>query len=263
MPAPDLFNLLKKVWHKHGFSSSVTRKALSLGSPDAATGWYAKNYANTTVEMYIITKTTRFLVLKQGLFIEYDGDGYTKDTVAEGDVITEANGNEYLVVSVCDRNILNQFRYNQVGLRQKPSAVSYGIWNKWTDEQGAFNRIVRAIEMNSAGSALKTLYKLTLGSQDAVSGWYAPSYAAGVEIKCPILDVSSEPQYLPMGIYTIYMHVGYTLDDVFEGDVIKDFNAQYHRIREVKTVQIGDFLAYYMLTLEFLDAWTVGKLGIP
>jgi hypothetical protein len=262
MPSPDLFNLLKKVWHKHGFSSTVTKKTLSLGAADAETGWYAKSYANTSIEMYIITKATRFMVLRQGLFFEYDGEGYTKDSVKEGDLILEPNGNQYVALSVCDRNILNQFRYNEVALKAVPGAVTYGVWNKWDAEEGVFNRIVRTLEMNSAASSLKTLFKLSLGSQDSVTGWYTPTYDAGSQIKCPILDVAAQTTYHRVGLYTFYSHVGYTLDDVFEGDVIKDFNSQFHRVREVKTVQLGDHLVYYELKLEFLDSYTVGKLGL-
>lgn len=265
MPAPDLFNLLKKVWQKHGFTSAVTRNILNLGIQDSQTGWYAKTYAASTIQMYIITKATKFLVLKQALFIEYDGDGYTKDAVAEGDIIAEANGVQYLVLTVCDRSILSQFSYYEVGLKMLPSAVSLGVWNKWDGADGPFNRILRTLEKNGATVADRTLYRLALGAQDPATGWFFAQYILTVSIRIAIMDSSASPQYLPQGIYTTYMHVGYTLDDAVEGDVIKEAGSThvYHRVLEVKTIQVGDHLVYNQLTLEALDAEKAQALGIP
>jgi len=265
MGAPDLFMLLKKVWHKHGWSSTLTRNALSLGAQDAETGWYAKSYAQSNIEMYVITKATQYLVLKTGIFISYDGQGYTKDTVKEGDILNAGPDNEqYLVISVCDRNILSQFRYNEVGLIVLPGAVTYGSWKKWDGADGFFNRLVRNLEKNSAKSAFATLYKLSLGSQDAETGWYTPSYDAGTQIKCPILDSTNQTMYKQTGIYTFYTHIGYSIDDVFPGDIIKEQIGlhQFHRVREVKTQQIGDHLICFELHLEYLDPMTVSKFGI-
>lgn len=203
------------------------------------------------------------LILKEGIFFQYDGNGYTKDAMLEGDHIV-SGPTEYLVVSVCDRNILNEFSYYEVGLRQLPSVVQLGVWQKWDGPDAPFTRMVRAIEMNIAGSAQKTLYRLALGAQDPITGWYLQQYILTVAISCPILDAGSLTHYLHTGLYTFYSHLGYTLDDVVEGDIIQDSGSrhEFHRVKEVKTVQIGDHLVYNELKLEYLDPFSVAKFGL-
>ena len=103
MGAPDLFVLLKKVWHKHGFSSTVNLSTLTLGAQDADTGWYAKSYTNSSIEMYVIPMALRFMNMAQGLFIEYDANGYTKADVKEGDIISLTNDIRFLNNNVVPR----------------------------------------------------------------------------------------------------------------------------------------------------------------
>jgi hypothetical protein len=262
MPAPDLFTLLKKVWTKHNISPVVTLRSLSLGAIDGDTGWYAKSFATSSINMYLFCKAANFLVLKQGLFIDYDAIGIAKDTVVEGDEIVSA-GLTYTAITVCRRYIATQYIYSEIQLKQHPLALPRSFPKKWTHMGSSpFEKMRRTIEKNSMRSSDMKHYVLSLGAADTETGWYLPTYAAAATIHCFMLDVTQTFKPYPAGLSTTYLHVGYTLSDVSEGDILKDASCAFHRVRTVKPHQIGDTLLFYELSLELLDDFTVFNLGV-
>jgi hypothetical protein len=84
---------------------SVTRRALALGALDSITGWYAKEWANSTIEMPILKRGTTLTGLPIGSYAKYDKSGFTQDPIAEGDQIIDSFGNYYEVESVEDITI--------------------------------------------------------------------------------------------------------------------------------------------------------------
>lgn len=83
-----------------GANLNVTRKTLSLGAADAETGWYAKSYADTTIEMIILGRTATLMLIEAGLFIKRDAVGLTTTAIIEGDEIMDAASRYYTVESV-------------------------------------------------------------------------------------------------------------------------------------------------------------------
>ena len=51
-----------------GVSFDVTRRELQLGAADTVTGWYAKAFAETTIEMAVIPRAMRSIALAAGFY---------------------------------------------------------------------------------------------------------------------------------------------------------------------------------------------------
>lgn len=257
MPAPDLFTLLKKNWTKHGIIPTVTLNALNLGAQESETGWYAKSYTPSSINMFVISKQLQFKVLKYGLFIEHDAIGFTKDTVHEGDLITDQASNIYLVLAVRDRNILSQYMYSQIELKKQPQAALTGNWLKWVT---AYTKFRRAVEKNAEASGAMKLYQMQIGSQDPETGWYIVNYQTTNTIECVILNTKASTKWVRTGKRTSYASYGYTLDDVNMGDIIEDNGGIQYRVRYVMPINMGSKLAFFELGLERGDAFTMAHL---
>lgn len=257
MGAPDLLRLLIKNWSKHGIVPTATLQTLTLGSADSETGWFSKTYANSTVSMFIIAKQLQFQVFKEGLFIEYDAVGFTKDAVYEGDLITDGAQNTYLALAVRDKNILSQFMYFQVDLKKTAQAALTGNWTKLPI---AFTKFKRAIEKNAAATSSVTLYPLSVDSQEPQTGWYECNYQTHSTIDAVIMNARASTTFKPPGRHVFYQYWGYTLEDVNVGDLLVDSANLAYRIRTVMPVSIGQKLVFFELGLERLDAWTRNHL---
>jgi len=84
-----------------GLNFSVTRRALSLGSQDSTTGWYAKTFSETTSEkMVILNKGFGLVGLPIGVYAKYVLSGFSTDPFDEGDEVKDAANNYYEIISV-------------------------------------------------------------------------------------------------------------------------------------------------------------------
>lgn len=83
-------------------SFDVTRRALSLGSRDSWSGWRAKTWNETTIEMVIVLRGATQLALMAGFYPRLDAAGRTADVVAVGDQIKDANNDYWDVETVSD-----------------------------------------------------------------------------------------------------------------------------------------------------------------
>jgi len=72
-------------------SLQVTRQKLVLGDRDATTGWYSKDYTETTKEMIVIAKGSTTSALPSGVYVRTDALGLTTDGFNEGDKIQKGN----------------------------------------------------------------------------------------------------------------------------------------------------------------------------
>lgn len=195
--------------------------------------------------------------MKEGLFVEHDAVGFTKDALYEGDLIVDEDSNTFVVLSVRDQNILSQFMFNMVDLKKLPQLALTGTWDKWTD---AFTKFQRTIEKNAAASGQVTLWPMSLDGQDGTTGWYKVYYQTSSSIEAVILNSRASTKLLTVGRHISYQYYGYTLADVNPGDVLRDQANRNYRIRTVMPVNMGNKLAYFELGLERLDAWTTGHL---
>jgi hypothetical protein len=80
-----------------GLDFSVTRRELQLGAADTVRGWYAKAFAETTIEMAVITRAMRSIALSAGFYPHYEVSGFHLDPVSEGDEIIDSFGDYYEV----------------------------------------------------------------------------------------------------------------------------------------------------------------------
>jgi hypothetical protein len=96
----SLFSRLYRAWIRKNLSVAATLHTLSLGAADAVTGWYAKSFADTTINVVVIPKSQQSTLTGTGIYIRYDAVGFTDSAVKEGDEITDAQSIRYLVESV-------------------------------------------------------------------------------------------------------------------------------------------------------------------
>lgn len=117
---------------------SVTRRALSLGSADSVTGWYAKVWTETTTEdVIIISKAESYKLVGMGTYVHYDAMGFTQDPFSEGDEIKDSADNYWEVKS--QREVYNgdAFIYRELQLAKLPihydRPATSGTWHLDSD----------------------------------------------------------------------------------------------------------------------------------
>ena len=97
----------------------VTRQKLTLGTRDSVTGWYAKSFVDTTVEMIIITKGSTNSLLPPGTYVRTDALGLTTDGFLEGDQIL-ADNTYYEVKATREHTVGDSFYYRECDLTLLP-----------------------------------------------------------------------------------------------------------------------------------------------
>jgi len=101
-------------------SFDVTRRELQLGAADTVTGWYAKAYAETTIEMAVIPRAMRSIALSAGFYPHYEVSGFHLDPVSEGDEVKDSFGNYYEVELVAPNNFGDSLVYYESNLTKLP-----------------------------------------------------------------------------------------------------------------------------------------------
>jgi hypothetical protein len=86
-----------------------------------------------------------------------------------------------------------------------------------------------------------TLRTLTLGTQDATTGWYAKTFADST-IKMVIQKKGSQLIGTNMGVYAKHTLSGFTQGVVVEGDEIKDSYLNYYEVHSTEDIPLADSL---------------------
>jgi len=101
-------------------SFDVTRRALSLGDADSVTGWYAKTFTESTIEMIIRPKGSTFMLLGMGFYSRYAQTGYTQDPVVEGDEIKDVQNMYYEIKTIEEHYLGDNFFFRECELVKLP-----------------------------------------------------------------------------------------------------------------------------------------------
>jgi len=101
-------------------SFDVTHSALLLGDRDTTTGWYSKNYSESTIQMIIIQKESQSMALKMGYYVNLDALGLTIDTVKVYDLITDIFNRTWEVESVKPIIVGDTVKYFKCDLKEMP-----------------------------------------------------------------------------------------------------------------------------------------------
>jgi hypothetical protein len=123
MAYTTLFDTLKKALTREGLSFNVTKRALTLGARDAVTGWAAKSYVESTVEMIIINQSNRQLAVQAGTYVRSDALGFSKTVFVEGDQMKDDESVYYEVEAVRPRKIGNKLVCYEYDLTIQPLGV--------------------------------------------------------------------------------------------------------------------------------------------
>ena len=116
-----LINNFEKV-EKTSFAD-VTRRALSLGTQDATTGWYALEYEESTIDMIIITQGNQQFALGLGYYVQLDALGLTIDYVRVYDKIVDSFNRTWLVKAVTPVTSGDDLHFYKVDLKELPTDV--------------------------------------------------------------------------------------------------------------------------------------------
>jgi len=115
-----------------------------------------------------------------------------------------------------------------------------------------FNDIVNRFQRTYDMSCNVTLYGLTLGSQNATTGWHALTYTDTYTIEMPILPKSEAFSVHSIGAYARYEYIGFTLSSLKLYDKIVNAADQTFRVLSVTDYWVGDRFAYNVVGLEKL-----------
>ena len=101
-------------------SADVTRRALTLGAADTETGWYAKTFTETTIQMIIRPRGSSFTAAGVGYNARYNITGFTADGVLVGDEIVDSNSVYYSIDTVEEEWWLDSFSHYIVSMNRMP-----------------------------------------------------------------------------------------------------------------------------------------------
>jgi len=117
------FTVLMDVF-KRGFKGTpnfeVTHSTLLLGDRDTTTGWYIKNYSESTIQMIIIQKESQSMALKMGYYVNLDALGLTIIPVKVYDLITDSFNRTWEVESVKPITVGDMVKYFKCDLKEMP-----------------------------------------------------------------------------------------------------------------------------------------------
>ena len=118
-----------------------------------------------------------------------------------------------------------------------------------------FNDILKLFTRKYNMSSDVTLQSLTLGSQSGTTGWHALTYTTTSTIEMPVYPKAESFSVMPIGAYTKYEHVGFTLSAVGLYDKIVDAAERTYRVLSVVDWWQGDKFAFNVVGLEKLTDW--------
>jgi len=115
------FKQIKKTFERSSNASfEVTRSALSFGERDPVTGWYEKNYTESTIDMIIITRDAQKEALQLGCWVNLDALGLTDSQVEVGDLITDDSDTVWEVKAVKPIKIGDKVKFFKCDLKELP-----------------------------------------------------------------------------------------------------------------------------------------------
>ena len=91
-----------------------------LGARDATTGWYAKSFAESTINMVLVPQGANNLSLRTGVYARLDAAGLTQDVVLLGDEIETVAGTFYEVKTIRENWIGDSFEFRACDLTELP-----------------------------------------------------------------------------------------------------------------------------------------------
>ena len=105
-----------------GGDASVTKRALSLGTQDSVTGWYAKSFTPSTIDMILQPRGSVVIGLPVGNYAKYQVTGFTQDSIEDGDEVIFPVGstNYYEVKSAEEAWWLDSFSHYILDLVRVP-----------------------------------------------------------------------------------------------------------------------------------------------
>lgn len=261
MVLSNLLDVLRKKWEEVGANAHVTIRTLVLGARDATTGWYEKTFDIDSLERaYIIPRGLQQLLLPPGYYTKYDAvafyGGYAE--MFEGDEIEDRNNNFYRVDSVkrhllLDKQICYEAHLELMPLH--PERAAEAPPTKLTGRKNFFATLISHYKrMTGTGTADVTDYTFLLDVQDPDTGWYTKTWTHST-IEMVIIPSNQSISNTPVGVFTASEFIGYTQDDVRDGDLIyRALDDLFFVIQTRTPLFIGEKLVIYKCTMSLHQA---------
>ena len=107
-------------------------------------------------------------------------------------------------------------------------------------------------KITALGASLNvTHYTLSLGAEDADTGWPAATLSAGTTITMAIVSRGSQQLLTGMGVHVKADVVGLTGTAVAEGDEIKDDSSRYYVVLTNVPHVVGDQTVFYEAQMNY------------
>jgi len=100
--------------------AEVTRRAITLGTRDAVTGWRTITRTESTIDMIIVPKGQSFRMGNVGIFAYMDAAGLTADPVFTCDQILTQSGEYFMAQIAKPVYVLDSFQYREVQMTCLP-----------------------------------------------------------------------------------------------------------------------------------------------
>jgi hypothetical protein len=210
-------------------SADLTRRELSFGAADPTTGWYAKVYAESTIEGVLQPQGASMSFLPCGSYAKYPHTLFTEYVVHEGDQIVDANLAVYELNTVSLYSWLDMFSHRTCeAVKQEfdNRDATSGSWHLDGDSLTTDPRSRHKILLDTylgadnfitcfdgADYPIKYLFLNTLGINTEVV------ISIGKEAATPLLDFQDKPyayiETVPINIYAVDK-VGHTATNSIE-----------------------------------------------
>jgi len=115
------WSTLKKIFGNIG-NIEKTRRALSLGSRDSTTGWRARSWTESIVDMFIIPQSAQSLATAAGYHVRTDALGLMdpSEEILAGDEVKNSNDEYYEVKTAPSPGIGDKRALYQCDLKKMP-----------------------------------------------------------------------------------------------------------------------------------------------
>jgi len=124
-----------------------------------------------------------------------------------------------------------------------------------------FSTLIRRVEKLGVSLDI-TLYTLTLGAQDATTGWYAREYDRST-IKGVFSDPTTSSTLYGVGTYSINTAVLFSKVRLLEGDIVKDAFGYHYTVMTMQLYPIGDTRVFYRYNLDYLPTFVIPEEILP
>ena len=118
---PNWDRVVQRIESVGGVSTDVTRRALELGARNATTGWRDKDFTESTINGFLIPRSSGQIASAVGAYVRTDDLFITADGLFTDEEVLDAHGKYWRVVAVRDVSFGDSFSHRLCDLVLLPT----------------------------------------------------------------------------------------------------------------------------------------------